>query len=73
MDEPPPEAPGGGFIVGKLKEGVAPGDANPEGVEACSVANKSGVGAEMGRLHPTNKRKRKTVEKSLRLLIVQFN
>lgn len=72
MDEDPPVV---GFTVGKLEPGVASepvtaGDANPSGVEACSVANRSGVGDAIGRLHPINKTKRTLDEKSLGFLII---
>ena len=75
MDEDPMV----GFAVGTSRPGVTidsvrAGAELPEGVEACSVANRSGVEEErMGRLHPANKRKRKILEKSLSLLIIQFN
>lgn len=68
-----------GFAVGNSNSGVAidgvsAGDETPEGVEACSVANRSGVGEEaMGRLHPINKKTSKNLEKSLGLIIIQFN
>ena len=74
--EPEPDV---GFGVGKLKARVAiasviAGDKSEEGVEACSVANRFGVGGEeMGRLHPTIKRKRKTVKWDLNLFIIQFD
>jgi hypothetical protein len=66
-----------GLDPGKLKTGVANGSVaaggkTPEGVEACIVANRSGVGeAAMGLLHPTRKRKSRTVEKSL--VVIQFD
>jgi len=53
-----------GLAAGKLNVGVAidsgaAGEENPEGVEACSVANKSGGGeGEIGLLHPRRMRKR---------------
>jgi len=54
--------------------GVTAEDEFPEGVDACNVAKRSGVGEEaIGRLHPTNKRISKIVEKSLDLLIIPFN
>ena len=67
-----------GFGVGKSKPGVASesavaGEANPSGVEACNVANRSGVEVAMGRLQLINKRTRKIVETSLSLLIIQFD
>ena len=62
-----------GFESGKLKTGVAAGDEKAEGVEACSVANRSGVGeAAIGRLHPTNRNKTNT-NRILNLCIIQFD
>ena len=67
-----------GLEAGTLKAGVTSdsvtaGEADEEGVEACSVANRSGVGeAAIGRLHPTRKKKRQNVKKLLSLLI-QFD
>jgi len=63
---------------GVVKGPVAAGDANEEGVEACSVANRFGVGVEAtGMLHAAssraNRRRRKTVEKSLILFMIQFD
>jgi len=63
-----------GFGAGKLKKGVAvgsvtAGDEFEEGVEACSVANRSGVGVEIGLLHPTSSEKRAMIQKSLNLFI----
>ena len=43
------------------------------GVAACSVANKSGVGVEAGRLHPAMTRIRRNVKKRLNLFVVQFD
>jgi len=67
-------------VITKLKSGVAvasPGTGvEPvSGVEACSVANRSGVGVEAaGRLHPVIKeRKIKSVGKSLSLFKVHFD
>ena len=55
-------------------ESVTTGDANPLGVEACSVANRSGVGEEaLGRLHANKKRIREIIETGLSLLIIQFD
>jgi len=66
--------------VTKLKSGVADASTGIEveavsGVEACSVANRSGVGVEAaGRLHPAIKeRKIKSVGKSLNLFKVHFD
>jgi hypothetical protein len=62
-----------------LKPGVVrgspiPGEEIPEGVEACSVANRSGVGEEAtGRLHASNMKRRKRDDKSLSLVIFPFN
>jgi hypothetical protein len=43
-------------------------------VEACNVANRSGVEEEAtGRLHANRKKRREKVEKSLSLLIIPFN
>ena len=53
--------------------GATAGDESPEGVEACSVANRSGVGEEaIGRLHAASKRMKTIVERSLNLFI-QFD
>lgn len=76
MEDPPLEPPAP--TVGKLKSGVvaaslAAGDARPGGVEACSVANRSGVGEEAGRLHPINRREKVTAEMSPALLLIQFD
>jgi len=77
--DPPVEPADEGLAVGKLKAGVSfgsggIGEDKPEGVEACSVANKLGVGEEaIGRLQPSNKKRKQIVEKSLSLVIIQFN
>ena len=79
MDEPPAEDGEVRFAVGTSNAGVAidsvtEGEERPEGVEACRVANRSGVAEEViGRLQPSRKRARKIVEKTLNLLVVQFN
>ncbi len=50
------------------------GGETPSGVEACSVANRSGVGVEAGRLHPMSKRKKTNSTPTERgLVIFQFN
>jgi hypothetical protein len=67
-----------GFAPGKSKTGVATGSvdagpAPPPGVEACSVANRSGVGeGAIGRLHPAKKKMRKIAKRDLNLFI-QFD
>ena len=54
--------------------GVTAAGVNPDGVDACSVANRSGVGEEaMGRLHPMDNRISITGNKRLSLLIIKFN
>jgi hypothetical protein len=60
---------------GVASSGVAAGDANEEGVEACSVANRSGVGveAEPRRLHPRMKISVIIDQSSLALFVVQFD
>ena len=68
--DPPVEPPEEGVAI----EPVAAGEADPEGVEACSVANRSGVGEEaIGRLHPIKSNRRRTVRKGLRLFINPFD
>ena len=69
---------GNGVGVIKLKSGVAicsdcAGGVYESGVEACSVANRSGVGDEAVMLHPVIKRKRMNVNKSLNLSVIQFD
>ncbi len=67
------------FGEGELNAGVAngcvsAGDEDEEGVEACSVANRSGVGeGRRGRLHAKIKRRTKIVKRNLRLLIIQLD
>jgi hypothetical protein len=79
MEGCPDEESEVGFDVGRLKTGVGivsvtAGDEEEEGVEACSVANRSGVGeAAMGLLHPTMKRKREIVKRDLSLFMIQFD
>lgn len=77
-----------GFDVGEgtgvigLKTGVVPapvatatGVEPPEGVDACSVANKSGVGeeAELKTPHPRMKNSVAVLQISLFLLVIQFD
>ena len=76
-----------GFDVGEgigvigLKTGAVPasvaamGVEPPEGVEACSVANKSGVGeeAELKTPHPKMKNSVAVIQISLFLLVIQFD
>ena len=77
--DPPVEPPDEGLAVGKLKLGVAfvsgaTGEENPEGVEACNVENRLGVGEEaIGRLQASNTKRKQMVEKSLSLVIIPFN
>lgn len=66
--------------VEKLKSGVAigwvaAGDEKEEGVEACSVANRSGVGAEaeLRKLHPRMKVTVIIVHSSLALFMFQLD
>jgi len=60
--------------AGVTIDSVAAGDENEEGVEACSVAKRSGVGveAELRRLHPRMKTRTTTIQKSFDLFIIQF-
>jgi hypothetical protein len=68
--EPPEVALG----VWRLRPGVVtPGEANPPGVEAYSVANRSGAGEAAGRLQLISKKTKKIVETSSGLLIIPFN
>lgn len=65
------EPPDVGF--GVAIESVMIGDADPSGVEACSVANKSGVEEDAtGRLHASKLRIRKAAEIDLSLLIIHY-
>jgi len=66
--------------VGKLKMGVViasgtAGDENEEGVEACNVANRSGVGEDAGLKtpHPRMKTTAVIVQKSLVLFMIQLD
>ena len=76
----PPERGVGGvaFGVGCWRSGVdicsvGAGEEFVSGVAACSVANRSGVGVEAGRLHPARARKMRNVRKSPDLLVIQFD
>ena len=69
-----------GFGEGKLKTGVViasvtAGDENEEGVEACSVANKSGVDGDDGVNipHPRMKIRAVIIHTNFVLFIFQFN
>ena len=79
-DCPDDVAEAGETGVEKLKSGVAPGwvaagDENEDGVEACSVANRSGVGeeAELRKLHPRIKVTVMIVHNSLPLFMFQLD
>ena len=70
----------GEMDVGKLKSGVAiswvdSGDENEAGVEACSVANRSGVGveAELKSPHPIVKTSAVTVHSNPVLSIIRLD
>ena len=71
---------GEGTAVKELKMGpaaasVTAGDENPEGVDACSVANRSGVGEE-ARLkspHPRMKRREIVIHNNLILFMIQLD
>ena len=69
-----------GMDVEKLKSGVAigstgAGDENDEGVNACSVANRSGVGDEAGLKspHPKTKKRVMVIQESLILFMICLN
>jgi len=67
-----------GVIVEKLKFGVASccvacGEVMIEGVEAWSVANRSGVGAEADRLHPVVNTRIRNVKINLVLCIFSLD
>ena len=71
---------GEGTGVNKLKTGlptasVTAGDENPEGVDACSVANRSGVGddAELISPHPRMKNSAAVSQISLLLFMIQLD
>lgn len=61
--------------TGVVIDSVITGDENEEGVDACSVASRSGDGEEAGAKSPHPKRKISAVtsQKSFALFIVQFN
>lgn len=61
--------------TGVVIDSVTAGDENEEGVEACSVASRSGAGEEAGEKSPHPKRKINpaTIQKSFVLFIIQFN
>ena len=66
--------------AGKLKSGVViswvvAGDESEEGVEACSVANKSSVGleAELRKLHPRMKVTVRIIHSGLALFMFQLD
>ena len=68
-----------GIGVEKLKSGVAigstgAGDEKESGVDACSVANKSGVGVDAaGRVHPAIKVKSVNINDNLSLFMVRLD
>lgn len=69
-----------GMGVGKLKSGVAissvaAGDENEEGVDACSVANRFGVGEEPDSKSPQAiiKTRAVTIHSSLVLFIIRLD
>ena len=69
-----------GFGEGRFGTGVAiasgaAGDESEEGVEACSVANRSGVGVdtELRKLHPRMKLSVMIVHSNLDLFTIQFD
>ena len=67
-----------GMSVGKLKSGVAigsprTGEEKPEGVEACSVPSRSGVGFEAGLKSPHPSAKTSvSIQKNLVLIMIRF-
>ena len=70
----------GGMGLEKLKSGVVTnwvvaGDEKEDGVEACSVANRPGVGveAELKKLHPRMKISVMIVHSSLALFMIQLD
>ena len=73
----PPERGVGGVVLGVGCNGlgveVGAGEGIVSGVAACSVANRSGVGVETGRLHPATNRTRRNVKIRLNLFVVQFD
>ena len=68
-----------GMSVGKLKSGVASGspgagEENPEGVEACRVPSRSGVGFEAGLKSPHPSAKTSAlIHKSGVLVTIRFD
>lgn len=78
IDAGPPAEVGFGDGISKpgvMIASVAAGNEDEEGVEACSVASRSGVGADAGvkSPHPNRKISTLTIQKSLILFIIQFN
>ena len=80
IDVCPAGEPEMGLGKGRSETGVAivsvtAGEENEEGVEACIVASRSGVGEEAGAKSPHPKRKISAViiQKSFILFIIQFN
>ena len=78
MDVCPPTELGlgdGTSKAGVANTSVATGDENEDGVEACSVASRSGVGEEPGVKSPHPKRKISAViiQESFVLFMIQFN
>lgn len=63
------------FAVGKFAvNSLTARDEDEEGVEACSVANRSGVGeAGTGLLQARIIRRREIAKRSLRLFIIRFD
>ena len=67
-----------GMSVGKLKSGVVigspgTGEENPEGVDACSVPSRSGVGFDPGLKRPQPSAKTSvSIQKSLVLVNILF-
>jgi hypothetical protein len=71
---------GEGTGVKELKTGLAidsvpAGEENPEGVDACSVANRSGVGEVVGlnSPHPRMKNSAAVIPMSLLLFMIELN
>ena len=76
----PDGAPKVGFGDGRSKIGLAidsvtEGDEKEEGVDACSVASRSGAGADerVKKLHPIRTISVISIPKIFVLLIIQFN
>jgi hypothetical protein len=79
-DACPDGAPDAGFGEGRSETGVVidsvtAGDEDEEGVEACSVASRSGAVEEAGAKSPHPKRKISAIviQKSFVLFIIPFN